>query len=415
MTYQAILIASLFLLAAFGIEWISRILRIPAVIVMIAAGFFSKPLLSSLGHSLDGLEVAVPIVGTVGLVLIVLDGALDIRLHRGRLAATTGAIAMAVGGLVSCAALIATAAVLALPLNFFQATILAIPFAVISSAVAIPSSHFLPVHGREFVVYESSVSDILGVLVFFALLNSDGSFGSVVRSLLGGGVLSLLLAVVCSVGLVLVLMRFDGHVRFIPLLAALFGLYAAGKLLHLSPLILVLLFGLTLNNPKLITRLRPLRGWMDDSYEATLSDFKVLVLELTFAVRGFFFILLGYWTDISDLATPHAWIAAGLVLSAAYAGRYAMLKLGRHSLANSLTWIAPRGLITVLLFLSARDALPLPSYLSGTVVIVILISAALVAIAHLHGHDSDEISGETSVPEASDSVKSPKIKGASNS
>ena len=383
MTYQAILIASLFLLAAFGIEWISRIFHLPAVIVMIAAGFFSKPLLAALGLSLAGLEVAVPIIGTVGLILIVLDGALDIKLRRDRIASATGAIVMAGTGFVSCAAVLAGIAVLALPLTLLQASILAIPFAVISSAVAIPSSHFLPAHGREFVVYESSISDILGVLVFFALLNSDGSFQGVVTSLLGGGVLSLLLAVVTSVGLVLVLMRIDGHVRFIPLLAALFGLYAAGKLLHLSPLIMVLLFGLALNNPTLITRLRPLRGWMDESYETTLKEFKVLVLELTFAVRGFFFILLGYWTDISDLASLHAWLGAALVLCVIYVGRHLMLKFTKHDLASSLTWIAPRGLITVLLFLSAKEALPLPSYLSGTVVLVILISAALVTVAHL--------------------------------
>lgn len=44
----------------------------------------------------------------------------------------------------------------------------------------------------------------------------------------------------------------------------------------------------------LIARFRPFRHWLDDAYAATRTQFKVLVLELTFAVRGFFFILLGY-------------------------------------------------------------------------------------------------------------------------
>jgi NhaP-type Na+/H+ or K+/H+ antiporter len=147
---------------------------------------------------------------------------------------------------------------------------------------------------------------------------------------------------------------------------------------------MVLLFGLVLNNPTLITRWRPLRGWMDDSYEATLNEFKTLVRELTFAVRGFFFILLGYWTDLSDLASPRAWVAAALVLSVVYSGRIAMLKLSGNELAGSLAWIAPRGLITVLLYLSAKEVLSLPSYLSGTVVLVILISSALVTVAHVN-------------------------------
>ena len=70
-------------------------------------------------------------------------------------------------------------------------------------------------------------------------------------------------------------MCFDGHIRFIPLLAGLFRPSTAGKLPHLSPLIMVLLLGLALNNPTLITRFDPFRGWIDDQYEATLNDFKL--------------------------------------------------------------------------------------------------------------------------------------------
>lgn len=198
--------------------------------------------------------------------------------------------------------------------------------------------------------------------------------------LVGGGLLSLLLATICSVGLAMVLMRIDGHIRFIPLLAGLFGLYAAGKLMHLSPLILVLLFGLVLNNPRLLQRIPFFGNWLDDTYEATLEQFKVLIMELTFAVRGFFFILLGYWTDVSDLLMPEAWLAAVLVLVVVYVSRNAMLRLARVTLAPALTWLAPRGLITVLLFVAAKEALPLPQFLDGTVMIVVLASAALIAV-----------------------------------
>jgi len=233
------------------------------------------------------------------------------------------------------------------------------------------------------VVYESSLSDILGVLVFFALLNSDGSLAGVLSGLIGGGLLSLLLAIGFAFGLALLLMRIDGHIRFIPLLAGLFGLYAAGKLLHLSPLILVLLFGLVLNNPRMITRLRPFQGWMDDTYEETLDSFKVIIMELSFAVRGFFFILLGYWTDLAHLASPHAWLAALMILGVIYGTRHLMLRLGAFPLRNTLTWLAPRGLITVLLYLNAKEVLSLPGYLDGAVMLVVLVSAAMVGLARL--------------------------------
>ncbi|MBL8448284.1 MAG: hypothetical protein JNM32_00005 [Dechloromonas sp.] len=351
MIYSAILVSAVVLLVAFAIERLGKNLGFPSVIVMVVVGLAAKPLVDSMGYAPEGLDTAVPILGTVGLVLIVLEGALDVELRRSRMKLMVGAFSMAVAGFLLCLVGFSWLASTALSFSTFQAVLLAVPFAVISSAVAIPSSDFLPSREREFVVYETSVSDILGVLVFFALLNSDGSIESVLSSLAGGGLLSLLLSVVCALGLVLVLVRIDGHIRFIPLLAGLFGLYAIGKLLHLSPLIMVLLFGLALNNPELLRRFAPLRRWIDNSYDDTLKAFKVLVLELTFAVRGYFFILLGYWTDVADLGSVKAWLSAMVVLLLVFGTRYLLLKASRHRHAEVLTWIAPRGLITVLLFL----------------------------------------------------------------
>ena len=112
----------------------------------------------------------------------------------------------------------------------------------------------------------------------------------------------------------------------------------------------------------------------------------------------FFFILLGYWTDLSDLASLSAWLSAAFMLTVIYAGRYAMLKSFNHSLTSSLTWIAPRGLITVVLFLGASNAMTLPSFVSGTVVLVVLISAALVAVGQYHARAAGIISD----PESND-------------
>ncbi len=381
MIYSAILIASAFLLGAFAIERACRPLGLPSVIVMILVGMAVKPFLSSFGYGFNDLETVVPILGTVGLVLIVLEGALDIELLKERLKTMVGAIGIAIAGFAACTLLIAVAASWWFGYTPFQAMVIAVPLAVISSAVAIPSSQFLPPESREFVVYESSLSDILGVLFFFALINSDGQPASILASFVGGGALSLVLSILFALALTAVLVRIDGHIRFIPLLAALFGLYALGKLLHLSPLIMVLLFGLALNNPTLLKRLPGMRHWLDESYDETLRSFKGLVCELTFAVRGFFFILLGYWTNLAELLAPEAWIAALLVLAVVYLSRHAMLRLIQHKHANSLTWLAPRGLITILLFLHAKEILPVVPHLNGAVVLVILISSSLITLS----------------------------------
>lgn len=378
MTYQAILIASVVLLLAFGIERVGKVTGIPSVVFLIVTGLLGKPALSAFGLELSGLDAAVPVIGAIGLVLIVLEGAFDILLRRDKIRAASVAFFMAGAGLVLCTAVFALFGYWVLALTPLQALVMAVPFSVISSAVAISSSAFLPAEGREFVVYETSFSDIAGILIFFTLLDSDGTFGGVLSGLLGGGLLSLILGLVCAIGLMLILARTGGHIRFIPLLAGLFVLYATGKLLHLSPLIMVLLFGLVINNLKLFTRFRLFRGVDDETYESTLKEFKSLTVELTFAVRGFFFILLGYWADLSMLASPIAWLSALLILAVIFGSRYALLRLARIELAETLTWIAPRGLITVLLFLEAKNAVAMPPFLDGAVLLVVFSSALLI-------------------------------------
>lgn len=166
MTHQAILTASLFLLLAFGIDRLNRSTGIPSVVALIVTGLLGKPALAYFGLELSGLDAAVPVIGTVGLILIVLEGAFDLELRRDKLGIAANAFVAASLGFVLATAAFALLAATVLSLNSFQAMLLAIPFAVISSAVAIPSCAFLPTHGREFVVYESSVSDIIGILVF---------------------------------------------------------------------------------------------------------------------------------------------------------------------------------------------------------------------------------------------------------
>ena len=379
MIYQAILTASLFLLLAFGIEHFGRWSGIPSVVILIVTGLVGRPALNFLGIEFTGLDTAVPVIGTIGLILIVLEGAFEIELRRDRIKLATWASLSAIVGLLICTFLFALAASIAFNLTLVQSLLVAIPFSVISSAVAIPSSSFLPLQGREFIVYESSISDILGILFFFTVLNSDGSVGSIFSSLMGDGLLSILLGAVCAIVLLLLLLRIEGHVRFTPLLA----LYAVGKLWHLSPLLMVLLFGLAINNLKLFTGLPVLRGLLDNEFEKTLAEFKSLTTELTFAVRGFFFIILGYWTDWTALADPVAWLIAVVVLAVIFFSRSFWMRLSRIGMGRILTWIAPRGLITVLLFLSAKETVKLPSSMDGAVLLVVFASALMVAVGRI--------------------------------
>ena len=383
MTNTAILAASALLIFAYLIDIACKRFRLPAVVLLIVAGIALRQLSEPFVLRLDWVDPIVPIIGTIGLILIVLEGAMDLRVTAERRRLITLSASAAVLGFALALGAIAALFVQVAGLPAATAVLAALPFAVISSAVAIPSAAALPLPTREFVVYESSVSDIVGVLVFYAWLHADGSFGSFTGEVLLGGLLSLLVAAVAAAALYALINRVEGHVRFLPLLAGLILLYSIGKATHLSPLVLVLVCGLLLNNPHLLDRTRYLKRLRTERYDDTLREFKGLVAELTFATKSFFFLLLGYWTDLDRMADPEAWLLAGLVLVAIYATRYVLLKTLRQEALGRLLWIAPRGLITVLLFLAAIESGSLDAFPFGTVMLVVLGSSALTALAQL--------------------------------
>lgn len=382
MTYEAIFIGAVLLLLAFGVEHMARVTGIPSVVALIAIGAVAKPLLQSGGVGMVALDGVVPFLGTVGLVLIVLEGAFDLQLRRERLRVATQSLVSAFLGVVLTCTALSLMAVWFLALSPFDAVLLTTPFAVISSAVAIPSSSFMPHEQREFVVYESTMSDILGILLFFALMNSDRTAGSVAMSLIGNGLLSLVLGMVCAVVLLMLLLKLQGRIRFIPLLAGLFMLYAFGKMLHLSPLIMVLVFGLVLNNPTLFGRIGFLkRLYSDPGFNSTVEEFKSVTIELTFAVRGIFFMLLGYWTDMASLLDWRAWAAACLILVTLYGLRYPLMGVLNIQPKLMFTWMAPRGLITVLLYLAAKELVDVPAHLDGAVMLIVMGTALGTGVA----------------------------------
>ena len=374
------------LLVAYALEHFGKHFRVPSVVLLIVVGLIARQVLEAFGLYYRWVEPAVPVIGTLGLILIVLEGALDLTVTRERRALIITAAAASLGGfLLSLAAFgLMFGGLLHFPAH--TAILVAIPFAVISSAVAIPSAAGLPDSRHEFIVYESSLSDILGVLVFYAWLGGEGSMEGFAADLLGGGALSVIAALVAGLALFYFINQIAGHVRFLPLLAGLVFLYAIGKELHLSPLIVVLVCGLVINNPKLLTWHSKLRRLKSETYAQTLREFKGLVSELTFATKSFFFLLLGYWTDVKSMLSVEALLVATAGIAFILASRWLILKLLRQDGVAQLVWIAPRGLITVLLFLSARETGAVEQFPFGAVMLVVLVTAALTGFAHRGAH-----------------------------
>jgi Kef-type K+ transport system membrane component KefB len=114
-----------------------------------------------MGIVIPDLSGALAVLATIGLVLIVLEGSLELEIDRSKI------------GLVSKSFVGAFFSILILSFSFalvFQYVsnqplkvllINAIPLSIISSAIAIPSVKNLSASNREFVTYESSLSDII--------------------------------------------------------------------------------------------------------------------------------------------------------------------------------------------------------------------------------------------------------------
>jgi cell volume regulation protein A len=409
MTDRALLVlASLFVLS-YLLEVVGRRTKVPGVVLLIAAGMITREILDRVGLELGFVEVLLPVVGTIGLILIVLEGSMDLELRRERALLIARSSSAALAGFLVTLAVFAWFFGRLLDYDWSTAVLAAMPFAVISSAVAIPSAAGLPDNAREFVVYESSLSDIIGVLVFYAWLTAGGSTEQFLTDLLGGGALSLVAAVVSALGIFFLINRIEGHIRFVPLLAGLLLLYAAGKILHLSPLILILVCGLLLNNPRLLEWNAWLKSMHQPRYDTTLAEFKGLVAELTFAVKSVFFIMLGYWTDVREMADWRVWAIALVMIAVIYASRLGILALLRVRESRRLVWLAPRGLITVLLFLTASETGRLVGFPFGTVMVVVLATALATGMSHrVPGAGSSPVTKATEGAEdAEDAAVSP--------
>lgn len=105
-----------------------------------------------------------------------------------------------------------------------------------------------------------------------------------------------------------------------------------------------------------------------------MHRFKELTGEIAFLVRGIFFLLFGFLIDLDDLLNTSATVGALVIVSGILLVRYIFLKSFKMN-ASPLLWIAPRGLITILLFLSIPVSQTIDAVNQALVIQVILLSA----------------------------------------
>ncbi|MGA1694037.1 MAG: cation:proton antiporter [Burkholderiaceae bacterium] len=382
---------SLLLLVAYVIEIAARRWKFPAVLALLSLGLLINLFTGGMGKAAVLIENALPVIGTLGLILIVLVAALDLDVRSDRLHLMGKAFFAALLAVAGLSMFIGLFLVWVVGFSDYLAGLVAIPLAVVSSAVAIPAAQRLGEDAREFITYESAFADILGVLLFFAWLTSQGLASGFAYNLVGGGLLSILLSVVFVLGLYWLMNRLTGHVRFVPMMAGLLLLYATGKALNLSPLLLVLAFGLFLSNIALLQAWSPrLAAIGSNDFPAAVNEFRAQVTEFTFAIRSIFFILLGIWADLPSLLAFDAMLWAVLALAAIFLIRRPLLWVVRAPYPHELMWVSPRGLITVLLLLTAKEEAGLSEEIfpMGAALWLVLASSAATLLARQKTQES---------------------------
>ena len=332
------------------------------------------------------------ILGIVGLIMIVLEAALDLKLEREKWPILWRSFVVALVGLVGSAFLIGGVLDIFLDCGFERALLYAIPLSILSSAIVLPSVHGLEEDKKEFLIYESTFSDILGITFFYLMIQQfEPTYTSSIWVSLGSSVgLTVGVSLVASFILILIFQKITSSVKLFLLISVLILLYAIGKLNHLSSLLIILVFGLVLNNPHVFFR-GPMKNWVDhEAIGKILTDFRLITIESAFIVRTFFFVIFGTTIILSQLVSITVFFQSIAIIGLIFSLRWIILRATVGSNIFPQIFIAPRGLITVLLFFAIPKEFNIPEFENGILLYVILATSILMTYSLIKANSSDE-------------------------
>jgi cell volume regulation protein A len=263
--------------------------------------------------------------------------------------------------------------------SFRSSLINAIPFCVISSAIAIPSVINLSSSQKEFIIYESSLSDIFGV-VFFNFIAYNSSFG---LETFGYFCLEILIIIaisfVATILLSFLLNKIQHHIKFVPIVLLIILIYEISKIFHLPALIFILVFGLSIGNLDELRHYKWTQQFRLDLLNKEVHKFKELIIEATFLVRALFFLLFGYLIKTTEIVNPDTFIWAVGIVVMLFILRFIQLKVSKMPLFP-LLFVAPRGLITILLFLGIAPEHMILLVNKSLIIQVILMTAIIMML-----------------------------------
>lgn len=359
--YLFIIAASSVIILSFLFNIIAKKTNIPSVLMLILLGVIIqltlwKPDLTVPGNS---IMIVLEILGNVGLIFIVLEAALDLELKREKIGLIIKSFMMALAALLVSSFAIAFLFVALWDVSLFKGLIYAVPLSIMSSAIIIPSVGSLVEEKKEFMIYESTFSDILGIMFFYFLKDNGHAEGAgeVLVGVLTNIGITIAIAVIASYLLVGLFQQLKMHAKYFLMFSVLLLLYALGKRVHLSSLLIILFFGLVLNNTHIFFRGPLAKYGRRSKIKDSLHELHVITLETAFVLRTFFFVIFGITIALSSLVDWKLALISVGVVGLLFTARFIFLKLFVGRNIKPQLWIAPRGLITVLLFFAIPNGM----------------------------------------------------------
>ncbi|MGB5359254.1 MAG: cation:proton antiporter, partial [Eudoraea sp.] len=252
-------------------------------------------------------------------------------------------------------------------------------------AIIIPSVTGLKENKKEFHIYESTFSDIIGIMMFYFLTGKlNPAEDSGVIGFTGNLILTIVIALVASYAIIMIFQHIKGNVKLFLLIAVLLLLYAVGKKMHLSSLIIILIFGLVIANMKLFFQGKLVKYLDFKKAHHIYHELHTITAETAFVVRTFFFVIFGLTIAITSLFNLNVALISTLIILSIYAIRYVLLLIFVGKDVIPQLFIAPRGLITVLLFYAIPVEAQIAEFNQGILLFVIIGTSLIMTFAMIY-------------------------------
>jgi len=330
------------------------------------------------------------LLGVIGLIMIVLEGALDLKITPDKKKLITQSFLAAASVLLITTIAIADILHFAFDIPFVKALPYSVAMGVISSSIAIPSVNKFDIEKKEFIIYESTFSDILGIMLFNYVISDE------LLSFATGGTFILNLILITGISilstlLLMLLFRYlKGHIKVFLILSILILVYSVSKQMHLPSLFFILVFGLVLNNAEPYLKGTVKRYLHPEKLNSVNTELKSMTAELAFLIRTFFFLLFGYSIDVSLIFAGPVILTGCIIMVVILVIRYVFLRYISQTNIFPELFIAPRGLITIILFYSIPPSLISDRFNEGVLSFVILASGLIMMFGILFSNKKKE-------------------------